>query len=92
MTFTVISYDVTDDRRRLRVAKVLEGVADRVQRSVFEGYLDERTLARTIRRLVRIIDAECDSVRIYRLCATCLGQVQTLGSGGIAPEEDTIVL
>lgn len=32
---TLIAYDVPDDRRRTRLAKVLEGYGDRVQYSVF---------------------------------------------------------
>jgi CRISPR-associated protein Cas2 len=33
--FTLVSYDISDDRRRDRVSKVLLGFGDRVQYSVF---------------------------------------------------------
>ena len=38
--FVVVAYDIPDDRRRTRVAKVLEDYGDRVQYSVFEMNLD----------------------------------------------------
>jgi CRISPR-associated endonuclease Cas2 len=49
--FCVIGYDCTDDRRRLRVAKVLEDYGYRVQYSVFEAELDEKTLAEMVKRV-----------------------------------------
>ena len=36
----VVSYDVSDDRRRRKVAKIMEGYGYRVQYSVFECDLD----------------------------------------------------
>ena len=40
MSRYVASYDVSDDRRRDRVARVLSGYGERVQRSVFEIWLE----------------------------------------------------
>ena len=37
--FHVISYDIPDDQRRSRLAKVLKGFGTRVQYSVFEAHL-----------------------------------------------------
>lgn len=37
--FYLISYDIPDDRRRVRVAKTLKDYGDRVQYSVFECIL-----------------------------------------------------
>ena len=34
--YVVVSYDITNDRRRLKVMKTLEGFGERVQYSVFE--------------------------------------------------------
>jgi len=87
-----ICYDVVDDNRRSRLARYLDGVADRVQRSVFEGHLDDRTLARVARRTEQIIDPTCDSVRIYRLCETCAKQTLVIGQGGVTPRPEVVVL
>ncbi|MBW1990880.1 MAG: CRISPR-associated endonuclease Cas2, partial [Deltaproteobacteria bacterium] len=40
--FWVVSYDIVDDRRRLRLAKLLTDYGHRVQKSVFECDLDDR--------------------------------------------------
>lgn len=87
-----ICYDVVDDNRRSRLARYLDGVADRVQQSVFEGRLDDRTLERVVRRAGRLIDPTCDSVRIYRLCETCTRQTIVVGRGGVTPRQEVIVL
>jgi len=68
----LVAYDVaTDDaagRRRLhRVAKACEGFGQRVQKSVFECVLSESELALLEARLLRLIDPNRDSLRLYRL-------------------------
>jgi len=75
----VIVYDIVDDKRRARVARLLESVGERVQWSVFEADWDEATLARVRERLGRLIDPAADGVRIYRLCGECARQTQMLG-------------
>ncbi|MBC7317262.1 MAG: CRISPR-associated endonuclease Cas2, partial [Chloroflexi bacterium] len=42
--FYVISYDIPNDRHRLRIAHLLEGYGERVQYSVFEVWLTEKQL------------------------------------------------
>ena len=34
--FVVVAYDVADDRRRLRIMKMMQGHGEHVQESVFE--------------------------------------------------------
>ncbi len=55
-------------QKRLRqVAKACEGYGQRVQDSVFECTVSETDMERFRIRLLRIIDADMDSLRIYRL-------------------------
>jgi CRISPR-associated protein Cas2 len=80
----VITYDVnTEDaagRRRLRkVAKVCEAYGQRVQKSVFECSVTAPQMERMKTRLLRIIDKEADSLRIYRLIGGREGCVETYG-------------
>jgi len=68
----IVCYDVNTEtrqgRRRLRrVAKICEGNGQRVQKSVFECRLDLAQLETLERRLLTEIDAEHDSLRLYRL-------------------------
>ena len=78
----VISYDISIDKRRAKLAKLLEGAGQRVQYSVFECDLTAkqyRSLEARIQKLLRL--DEGDSVRIYTLCATCRPQTQIFGKG-----------
>lgn len=80
MQFVVISYDVPDNKRRLKVAKLLlDFGAQRVQRSVFELYVTPQHLERLQARLARIHKADEDSIRFYFLCATCRPKVVYMG-------------
>lgn len=80
----LVTYDVNTEtkegRRRLRhVAKVCEGTGQRVQYSVFECSVNETQLERLKLRLLKIIDQEQDSLRIYRLHGRREDVVQAFG-------------
>ena len=77
----MIAYDIVDDRRRLRVMKLLKGYGFHAQKSVFECYLDERQLKRLVERLKPLIHGDMDSVRIYPLAPEHVRNVQILGTG-----------
>lgn len=68
----LVTYDVSTEtkegRARLRrVAKVCESWGQRVQYSVFECSVNETQLEQMKQRLLRVINVEEDSLRIYRL-------------------------
>jgi CRISPR-associated protein Cas2 len=69
----VIAYDISDDRRRARVAAILQTYGDRVQRSVFVCAIEAGLLAEARERISEIIDPETDSVYVFRQCAAMLG-------------------
>lgn len=77
----VFAYDCPDDRRRLRIARVLDDVADRVQGSVFEGWLLPGQVEETWSRLEQVADPGEDDVRVYRLCSYCCREARILGAG-----------
>lgn len=83
----VVSYDVPEDRRRVRIAQALQDFGgERVQLSVFECYLTPRNWTRLQERLGKIIHPEEDSVRLYRLCDQC--RENNLFLGRAAPIEE----
>ncbi len=68
----LVCYDVNTEtregRRRLRrVAKVCEGVGQRVQKSVFECQLDIAKFETLERELLAEIDSTTDCLRLYRI-------------------------
>ncbi len=68
----IVCYDVSTEtkagRRRLRrVAKVCEGVGQRVQKSVFECEVDLAGFEALERRLLAEINTAEDCLRLYRI-------------------------
>ena len=77
----LVSYDVSDDRRRGRVMEALKDFGRRVQYSVFECNLDASALDELLGRIEFEVDPATDSCRFYRLCESCAGEVRILGKG-----------
>jgi len=77
----VVSYDISEDQRRDRVRKILEGHGQRVQWSVFECHLERADLDYLRERLSAEIDPKTDSIRWYPLCPWCRERVEGQGSG-----------
>ncbi len=71
----LFSYDVSDDKRRAKVAKCLEGFGERVQFSVFRVYVSPRSLARLRWELSRRMDS-ADGLLVIHLCSSCQARVQ----------------
>lgn len=62
-----VAYDISGNKRRTRLAKLLSRHGERVQKSIFEMDLEEKELTRLVRRIEGLIDLETDSVRVYRI-------------------------
>jgi CRISPR-associated protein Cas2 len=80
----IVTYDVSTEtaagRRRLRrVAKVCEGIGQRVQKSVFECQVDLMQFEALERRLLAEIDLAEDNLRLYRLNEAVSCQVKEHG-------------
>jgi len=75
----VVSYDISDDAARRRVAQALHSVVGRVQYSVFDGQTDETALRPALHLALADIDAATDSIRVYRLCSACARRVDVFG-------------
>lgn len=78
---TIVSYDITDDKRRRKISKILGGYGFRVQYSVYECELDVRKIADLRKRLKPLVKSGVgESVRFYLLCADCAKRVKVLGT------------
>ena len=79
---TIICFDISKDRIRARVVKVLLSCSRRVQKSVFEAPdLSQREYLRLRSQCEGLIDPETDSLRYYRLCRTCTARAEHHGAG-----------
>lgn len=64
---SLVLYDISDDRRRHRVARILGSVGVRLQFSVFECVLrSDGEFTRLVAALRDLVDEEQDRLRIYR--------------------------
>ncbi|NSW52353.1 MAG: CRISPR-associated endonuclease Cas2 [Anaerolineae bacterium] len=86
--FYLVAYDISHNKRRTKVARVMESVGARVQGSVFEVWLNSRELEDMQQRLKKVLADKEDSIRIYFLCNACQKKVMILGQGkkNAAPE------
>lgn len=75
----VVAYDIPSDKRRTRIARVLEGHGERVQYSVFECRLTGKQFTALWKELKELVESKEDSLRAYRLCPVCAAWVKTVG-------------
>ena len=93
----LVTYDVTTDdapgRKRLRrVAKTCERYGRRVQKSVFECKMDEKTVELFRHRLLKEIDERHDSLRIYRLREPKESYVEEYGRSDAIDFDDPLIV
>ncbi|MCV2357641.1 CRISPR-associated endonuclease Cas2 [Paucibacter sp. TC2R-5] len=93
----IVCYDVCTEtregRRRLRrVAKVCEGIGQRVQKSVFECKVTLAELETLERRLLSEISEQQDCLRLYRLPETRGAEVREYGHFKAVDFEGPLVL
>ena len=69
--FLVISYDISEDRRRTRIHKILKSYGQWMQFSLFECELTDVQYAKLRSRLSKLIKLSEDSIRFYFLCGGC---------------------
>lgn len=90
--YVSIAYDVTDDKRRRKLAELLLRYGERVQFSVYDLLVSERRLIEVQQRVLEVIDADTDSVRYYRLCTRCERTITIQGAGTVREDEPIIIV
>ncbi|MCL6102430.1 MAG: CRISPR-associated endonuclease Cas2 [Bacteroidetes bacterium] len=85
--FVVVAYDITDNRRRGKIAKTLEQFGLRCNESVFECLLTEAKIQKMKQKLLKLACEEEDSILYYYLCLPCVMKRECIGRRpGFAPE------
>lgn len=84
--FILVTYDITNDKRRTKLHNALLNYGTPVQYSVFECLLDEKSEKQMRQAVRRIIRPRKDNVRFYTLCNTCLRKVETTGGHDVLNE------
>ena len=74
----LVSYDIPDDKRRTKFAKIFEDFGDRVQYSVFECILDSMHLNSMIARINREPSWKRKTVCGFTPCARLVKKILKL--------------
>lgn len=77
----LVSYDIADARRLRRVARICGGFGMRVQRSVFECFLNDGQLRDLRAQIARVVDPVEDKFACVRLCGKCRRAIVIDGQG-----------
>lgn len=77
--FYIVSYDIVENKKRTRVANILEDFGTRVQKSVFECRLETDKFNEMHGKLKAAMDTKTDSILFYLLCDGCIKQKSHLG-------------
>ncbi len=76
----VISYDITSNKLRNKIAKTLEGYGRRVQYSVFECKITLKQYEILYKKLLELMkDVTEGNIRIYKICMNCEQNIITIG-------------
>lgn len=84
-----VTYDISDNRTRTRVFKILESYGAWKQYSVFELEISDIQRLEMENEIKEHIEAG-DKVRIYELCERCVGAITELGEK--TPEKKSNVI
>jgi len=64
--YILLIYDISDNRRRIKISKLLEGYGKRVQMSAFECFLNTKQYDKLVHSIHKIAKKD-DNIRIYDL-------------------------
>lgn len=73
--FIVIAYDISETKRRNKVAKLLRQYGSPINLSVFECMVTEAQLINFRESIYKLIDSKQDKVVYYRMCLNCYTKI-----------------
>lgn len=82
----VVTYDISEDKRRTKIHKILSSYGQWMQFSVFECNLTNTQYAKLRNRLNKLIKDQEDSIRFYFLCECCQQKVERIGGEAVRDE------
>jgi len=92
VTYDINITSVIGQKRLRRVAKKCESFGIRVQNSVFECVVDATQYTKLRHDLLKIIDPEADSLRLYSLGERYLTKVEHFGVKNTIQVEGALIL
>lgn len=90
--FTVIAYDIANDKRRRALVRVLESFGERAQESVFEAWLTDRERKKMESNAYHCIETSTDRLAIYVLPAIDSGAIINVGTGTLTRDFTHLII
>jgi CRISPR-associated protein Cas2 len=88
--FVLIIYDIIENKKRVKLAKMLLGYGFRVQKSAFEAIIPRKKYKELLERLPSYVSVN-DSIKVYKIIGK--GQVLSFGNPISADvEQDDIIV
>lgn len=85
----VVSYDISSDRIRNKVAKELKNYGKRVQYSVFECNITKKRYGEMYTRLCKLtVKMDVGNIKIYSICENCIEKISVIGVPDISSKYD----
>ena len=75
----LVAYDISNPSRLRKVANACEDFGIRVEYSVFECDLCSDDFDKLWKRLGGLIDDDEDCILAYRICGSCVRQIESMG-------------
>ena len=87
--FVLIIYDIIENKKRIKLSKMLLGYGFRIQKSAFEAVISKKKYNELLERLPAYASA-ADSIKVYKIIGR--GQVVSFGKAEENKNEDVIVI
>lgn len=87
--FVLIIYDIIENKRRVQLAKYLQGYGFRIQKSAFEAVIQEKIYNKMLAGLEKYVTEE-DNIRVYKIIGK--GQVKNFGKTVECMTENAIII
>jgi CRISPR-associated protein Cas2 len=90
--FCVVAYDISDNRRRTRLFKLMKGYGVHTQFSVFECDLTDIQYARMLVGISELVLPDEDNIKVYQVCKSCLRSMHLFGKAKSLSKPDCIII
>lgn len=87
--FVLIIYDIVENKKRVQLAKYLQGFGFRIQKSAFEAIIPKKKYRKLLEGIPQFVGTD-DSVKVYKIIGK--GQVKTFGKIIESEQEEIIII
>ncbi|MCL2045536.1 MAG: CRISPR-associated endonuclease Cas2 [Oscillospiraceae bacterium] len=87
--YVLVIYDISNNKRRNNLSKIMKSFGFRVQKSAFEARLSESKYNKMLKKIESIV-AENDNIRIYKLRGN--GAVTVLGKDDDEIDDEGVII